>query len=248
MTQERIKELMENIADNVINGNIQITSKFDGMQQYIPFDEVKFNKQKPQLEFYYCSDELAENTPSVLIPATNIENISCKISNESFLEDYSITMDKTGSTICIYANTLNLLSFSDNPDPDKSISMDTLIENLVAHETGIQILVNSGDVVDSLDFNVQIADAYFTKADDIETAICFYNGNQPPIRIENGKPIYHMSNSTSLFVHKARIERIEELPLEEYRDMFEMPSKAIYNVYMEPYADGRVEVVTIGLM
>lgn len=247
MTQERVKDLMKEISQKVTRGNIQVISKLDGMQQHVPFDEIEFNEEKLQLQFYYDFANLGENTPDAVITAKYIEDISAKGEDE-FLWNCCINISTSSSDVYIYACTNEPLSLGDNPDQDENISLDILIEKLVAHDTWIQILVNSGDVVDSLDFNVQIADAYFTKADDIETAICFYNGNQPPIRIENGKPIYHISNGTSLFVHKARIERIEELPVEEYQDMFEMPSKAIYNVYMEPYADGRAEVVTIGLM
>lgn len=247
MTQERVKELMKEIFQKVTRGNIQVISKLDGMQQHVPFDEIEFNEEKLQLQFYYDSVNLGENTPNAVITAKYIEDISVKGEDE-FLWNCCINISTSSSDVYLYARTNEPLSIVDNPDQDENISLDILIEKLVAHDTWIQILVNSGDVVDSLDFNIQIADAYFTKADDIETAICFYNGNQPPIRIENGKPIYHISNGTSLFVHKARIKRIEELPVEEYQDMFEMPSKAIYNVYMEPYADERAEVVTIGLM
>lgn len=246
MTQERIKEFMEEIVRKVTSGNIQVESKLDGMQQYVPFDEVEYYEKKSQLHFYYDSENLAEDTPNATISAKFIEDIGVK--DEEILGDCCITINTTSSEVSIYAYTKEPLSFKDNIEQGNCISLDSLIKKLVTHDTGIQVLVNSGDVVDSLDFNVQISDAHFNEAEDMNAAICLHNANQAPIRIENGKPIYHINSNTSLYIHKARIERIEELPVEEYRDMFEMPSKAIYNVYMKPYESGRAEVITIGLM
>ena len=122
--------------------------------------------------------------------------------------------------------------------------MNKYIEAILSHEGSYVININGGDFVNNS--GMEVFNLTLNKCREIRNneLLIFDNSNAKPIRVlEDGMPVYNQDFGTSFYVEKDKIDRIEELDADKYRDVFEWNCDRIFNIYIDTG-----ELISLGLL
>lgn len=122
--------------------------------------------------------------------------------------------------------------------------MNKYIEAILSHEGSYVININGGDFVSGNGF--EIFNLVFTSIKQLvsKKLLCFDNHETKSVAYtDENIPVYPMDFSTNFYIEVKNIVSAEELVAEDYQDVFEYPTKRIFNLHMD-----NKSIITIGLL